>query len=292
MSKNEQSEDLMAESIAYVNGEFVPESQAKVSVFDRGFLMADAVYEVCAVVAGKLLDNDAHLQRLARSLRELKMSLPVSFEQLRDIQQQLMDKNALQHGEIYLQVTRGAGARDFVIDKDMSPTLVLFVIRKNLLAEQAGDKGLKVLTQQDIRWLRRDIKTTQLLAQSLAKTAAIAAGFDDAWMVDGAGYVTEGSANNAYIVKGKEVITRPANHEILNGITRQTMFRVMTQLDLTLNERAFTPEEAYAADEAFITSAGYWAKSVVSIDGQAIGTGAPGPVACALREAYLQTVLA
>ena len=279
----------MKEAIAYVNGTYLPHAEAKVSIFDRGFLMADAVYEVCAVIDGKLIDNAAHLKRLARSLGELNMGLPVSFAQLLDIQKQLLLKNRLDNGVLYLQVTRGAGPRDFVIDETMTPTLVLFVTHKDILAAQE-EKPLRIMTQPDIRWRRRDIKTTQLLAQSLAKTIAVSTGYDDAWLVDGNGYVSEGSASNAWIVKDDRVYTRRASHDILNGITRQTLIEVMRQLEVTLVERKFTPHEATLADEAFLTSAGMLTRAVASIDGKTIGDGQAGRMTAALRKAYIDLV--
>lgn len=279
----------MSEAIAYVNGAYLPHSAAQVSVFDRGFLMADAVYEMCAVVNGTILDNAAHLKRLARSLGELNMGLPVSFAQLCEIQKHLIERNHLNIGEIYLQVTRGAGPRDFLIDDAMTPTLVLFVIHKDLIAAQQ-EAPLRIMTQPDIRWSRRDIKTTQLLAQSLAKTIAVRSGYDDAWLVDSKGYINEGSASNAWIVTGDQVLTRRADYDILNGITRQTLITVINQRGLTVLEQKFTPQEAMRADEAFITSAGMWAKAVASIDGTNIGTDAPGPVTRALGKAYVDFV--
>lgn len=277
----------MAERIVYVNGSYVPESKAVISVFDRGFLMADAVYEVSAVIGGKMLDNLAHLKRLGRSLGELNMPMPCPIGELVAAQEKLIADNKLQEGIIYLQVTRGTAERDFIFDPDMQPNLVMFTQEKNLRNDPKVKTGLKVLTQPDIRWQRRDIKTTQLLAQSLAKMIAKSQGYDDAWMVEN-GYVTEGSSNNAWILHGKTLITRPPSHEILNGITRRALLTVIAELGLDVEERPFTVAEAQRADEAFATSASGIVMPVVAIDGVNIGDGTPGRHTLQLREKYLE----
>ena len=279
------------ERTVFVNGEFLPESEAKISIFDRGFLMGDAVYEVSAVIGGKMLDNEAHLQRLARSLGQLNMPMPMSPEEIVSIQEALIIDNKLDEGVIYLQVTRGSAAdRDFVFDPNMRQNVVMFTQQKSLLADAKVHKGLRVMTMHDIRWQRRDIKTTQLLAQSLAKMIALDAGYDDAWMVDDQGYITEGSSNNVWIIKGDRVFTRPLSYDILHGITRRTLIEVLGDNGLTLVERAFTPKEALCADEAFATSAGALIMPVVAIDGHDIGSGKPGRKTLALRDAYLERV--
>lgn len=269
--------------IIYVNGEFVSEAEAKISVFDRGFLMADAVYEVSAVINGLLLDYAGHLKRLKRSLNELGINNPYSDEQWTTIHKELIQKNNLQEGIVYLQVTRGIMERDFIYPDDLIPSVVAFTQSKNLKIQP---KGLKIKTVDDIRWQRRDIKTTQLLFQSWVKVGVYKEGFDDCWLVEN-GFVTEGSANNAWIIKGKEVITRPASHSILNGITRQSLIQICASLDLTLVERPFTVEEALSADEAFSTAASAFVYPVVSINNQPIGTGEIGVKTLALRQAYL-----
>lgn len=276
----------MAERTVYVNGEYVKESKATVSIFDRGFLMGDAVYEVSAVLDGKMLDNIAHLKRLARSLGELNMPMPLPPGEIIAIQEKLIADNKLQEGIVYLQVTRGTAERDFVFDPDMTPTLVMFTQEKNLRNDPKLKTGFKILTQPDIRWARRDIKTTQLLAQSLAKMIAKTEGYDDAWMVED-GCVTEGSSNNAWIIRGETLITRPAGYEILNGITRQALLLVAAELGLKVEERPFTVAEAQAADEAFVSSAGAMVMPVVAIDGEKLGNGKPGKITLALREKYL-----
>lgn len=276
--------------IVYVNGAFVPEAEAKVSVFDRGFLMADAVYEVTSVLGGKLVDYPGHQARLQRSLGEMDMASPVSPEALLEIHRSLIAQNALVDGMIYLQISRGAPAdRDFAFpDPALVPsTLVLFTTAKPGMADAPlARTGIKVISIPDLRWGRRDIKTVQLLYPSMGKMMAKKAGADDAWMVE-EGFVTEGTSNNAYFVKGNRIVTRALGHEILAGITRAAVLRLAHDAQMVVEERPFTIAEAKAADEAFITSASMFVMPVVEIDGAAVGTGAVGPVAQRLREIYL-----
>lgn len=275
----------------YVNGDFVPEDQAKISVFDRGFLMADGVYEVTSVLDGKILDFAGHAARLQRSLAELDMASPVSMDELLDIHRELVRLNDVTEGMVYLQITRGAPAdRDFAFpDPTVTPsTLVLFTQSKPGLADSpTAKKGIKVISIPDIRWGRRDIKTVQLLYPSMGKMMAKKAGADDAWMVED-GVVTEGTSNNAYIVKGNTIITRHLGNEILAGITRAAVLRFAREAQMVVEERAFTMDEAKGADEAFITSATTFVMPVVEIDGVALGEGTPGKVARRLREIYLE----
>ncbi len=274
----------------YVNGDYVPETEAKVSIFDRGFLMADAVYEVTSVMGGKLIDFQGHVARLQRSLDELQMISPVTMDELLDIHHQLIEKNGLDEGGIYLQITRGAGPdRDFVWPdpEEVKGGIVLFTFAKKLTEGKNLDEGIKVISQEDIRWGRRDIKTTQLLYPSFAKMQAKKAGAADAWLVED-GFVTEGSANNAYIVKDGVIITRELSTDILHGITRAAILKFAAEAQMKVEERPFTIEEAQAADEAFVTSATGFSQPVVEIDGVAIGDGKPGPVAKRLREIYIE----
>ncbi len=273
----------------YVNGEYLPEDQAKVSIFDRGFLMADAVYEVTSVLDGKLLDFPGHAARLARSLGELEMAAPITTEALLAVHRELIARNGLVEGGIYLQITRGnAGDRDFIFPKADTPcTVVLFTQAKPGLEDNPQAKtGIKVITIDDLRWDRRDIKTVQLLYPSMGKMMAKKAGVDDAWMVED-GFVTEGTSNNAHIVKGGKIITRNLGPEILHGITRAAVLRFAREAQMEVEERPFTVAEAKAADEAFITSASAFVMPVVDIDGVAVGDGKPGRVATRLREIYL-----
>ena len=275
----------------YVNGDYLPETEAKVSIFDRGFLMADAVYEVTSVLDGRLIDFPGHLARLERSLSELDMKKPAAFDELLEIHRELVRRNDLSDGMIYLQITRGSdGDRDFVFPdpETTEPTLVLFTQSKPGLADHpAAKRGIKVIGIEDIRWGRRDIKTVQLLYPSMGKMIAKRAGADDAWMVED-GFVTEGTSNNAYIVRGNTIVTRQLSTDILHGITRAAVLRMAREAQMQVEERPFTLEEARAADEAFVTSASAFVMPVVEIDGVALGDGTPGPVATRLREIYIE----
>ena len=275
----------------YVNGEYLPEQEATISIFDRGFLMADGVYEVTSVLDGKLIDFDGHAKRLRRSLGELDMTNPMSSDDLLEIHRELVRLNEIDEGLIYLQITRGSdGDRDFAFPdpETTAPTVVLFTQSKPGLADSpAAKKGAKIISIDDIRWGRRDIKTVQLLYPSMGKMMAKKAGCDDAWMIED-GYVTEGTGNNAYIVKDNTIITRHLGNEILHGITRAAVLRMAREAQMKVEERSFTIEEAQEADEAFTTSASAFVMPVVEIDGVALGEGVPGKVATRLREIYLQ----
>ena len=271
----------------YVNGDYLPEEDAKISVFDRGFLMADAVYEVTAVLDGKLCDYAGHAARLHRSLSELQMALPVGDDELLEIHRKMVRRNALDEGGVYLQVTRGAADRDFVWPKDAVPGMVLFTQARRIATSETAAQGIKVASVEDLRWGRRDIKTVQLLYPSLAKMQAKAQGKDDAWLVED-GFVTEGTSNNAYIVREGVIVTRQLSNDILHGITRASVLKLAEEAQMKIQERPFTIEEAQGADEAFITSASQFVCPVVEIDGKPVAGGAPGPVARRLREIYLQ----
>lgn len=277
----------------YVNGEYIDETNASLSIFDRGLLFADSVYEVSSVLQGKLIDNAAHLARLQRSLAALNMALPVSLETLQQIQTQLVQANQLQEGIVYIQVTRGASAeRSFAIPSDISASLIVFTQAANLTHSPLAERGIKVITVEDIRWQRRDIKTTMLLPASLAKQQAINAGADDAWLVS-EGYVNEGSANNAFIItQENSLVTRPLDQQILHGITRAAVLQLAQEQALTLEERAFTVQEAYQAKEAFSTGASAFVLPVVAIDGHVLGDGKPGALTRRLRQLYMEQALA
>jgi D-alanine transaminase len=278
----------------YLNGEYLPENEAKVSIFDRGFLMADGVYEVTSVLGGKLVDFEGHAVRLKRSLEELGMEMPLTRDELLAIHRELVAINDVVEGGVYLQITRGAPAdRDFVFpDPTETPcTVVLFTQSKPGVTESAASKdGIKVISIEDLRWGRRDIKTVQLLYPSMGKMMAKAAGCADAWLVED-GFVTEGTSNNAYIVKDAKIITRGLSNDILHGITRAAVLRFADEAQMKVEERNFTIEEAQNADEAFITSATMFVNGVVEIDGAQVGDGKPGPVSKRLREIYLEESL-
>ncbi|WP_120497619.1 D-amino-acid transaminase [Kiloniella sp. EL199] len=276
----------------YVNGSFLPEEDAKISVFDRGFLFADGVYEVSTVLEGRLIDNEAHLVRLQRSLDELQMTSPVSMDEIVTIQNELIKQNDLKEGGLYLQITRGAADREFSFPKDATPSLVMFTQEKNLLNSPSAERGLAVISVPDIRWQRRDIKTVGLLAPALAKQAAVVAGADDAWMYED-GFVTEGSSNNAYIIsKEGKIITRHLGNEILHGITRRAVLSLANEADMEVEERPFTLDEVRNAAEAFVTSATTFVTPVVSLDSEKIGDGKPGALTKRLRQLYIEQALA
>jgi D-alanine transaminase len=274
----------------FVNGTYLPEEDAKISIFDRGFLMADGVYEVTSVLDGKLIDFSGHVARLERSLKELDMANPATPDELLAIHRELVARNGIDDGLVYLQVTRGSpGDRDFAFpDPATTPsTLVLFTQSKPGLADSpVARTGWKVISVDDIRWGRRDIKTVQLLYPSMAKMMAKKAGVDDAWLVED-GHVTEGTSNNAYIVKGNRIITRHLSSDILHGITRAAVLRFAAEAQMEVDERPFTIAEAKSADEAFISSASAFVMPVVEIDGTFLGNGLPGPVTRRLREIYI-----
>ena len=275
----------------YVNGEFVPEEEATVSVFDRAFLMADGVYEVTPVIGGKLCEFDGHLARLDRSCRELELRNPRDRDGWLELHRELIRRNELREGLIYLQVTRGnAGDRDFVWPADAEPGVVMFTQVKALEDNELPRKGMRVISVEDLRWGRRDIKTVQLLYPSFAKMKAKRAGKDDAWLVED-GYVNEGTANNAYIVtRDGTIVTRNLSSDLLHGITRASVLRLARERQMKVEERPFTIEEAQSAAEAFATAASLFVCPIVEIDEVAIGDGRPGPVARRLREIYLEDI--
>ena len=276
--------------IVYVNGSYVSEEQGKISIFDRGFLFADGIYEVTAVVNSRLVDYDAHMERLERSLREIRLDWPCSKEELKAMHLDMVKRNNLDEGWIYMQITRGSADRDFKFPKGVKPTLIAFTQAKKLVDNPDAVRGVSVITIPDIRWARRDIKSVMLLAPVLGKQAAHEAGAFEAWMVED-GNVTEWTSSNAYIVKDGKVITRGLSNSILAGCTRRALFRLAKEKGVTIEERLFTPDEAYAADEAFLTSASNFVMPIVEIDNKRVGGGQPGPVTRKLREMFLEEVL-
>ena len=270
----------------YLNGQYIPESEGKISVFDRGFLFSDSVYEVVSVLGGKLVDFDGHVRRLARSLGELGIEGAADANEWLKICRELVARNAVEEGMIYWQVTRGAPAdRDFAFPAvGTAPTILAFTQSRPLADNPSAKTGIRVITLPDLRWGRADIKTTQLLYASLMKNEAIAQRADDAWMTRD-GFITEGTAQNAHILTNDGVLlTHPLTRDILHGITRAAMLPLVS---LQIEERAFTVEEAEKAAEAFVSSASGFVMPVVSINGKAIGNGIPGPVTNALRAAYI-----
>ncbi|PJE37027.1 D-amino acid aminotransferase [Pseudooceanicola lipolyticus] len=274
----------------YLNGSWMPEGEAKISPFDRGFLMSDGIYEVTCVLDGKLVEYEGHAARLQRSARALDLNLPVDEAELLVLHREIVARNGLEQGMIYLQLTRGAADRDFIFPPmDTPSTLFMFTQAKDVLGNPAAEAGISVVTVPDLRWGRRDIKTVQLLYPSMAKMEAKAKGADDAWMVED-GVVTEASSATAHIVSADDrLITRDLSHALLPGITRASVLELAAAHGITVEERAFTVEEAQAAREAFITSATNFVIPVTSIDGARIADGKPGPLTQVLRALYVDT---
>jgi len=274
---------------AYVNGRYLPGAQATVHVEDRGYQFSDGVYEVCEVRDSHIIDEQRHMARLSRSLHELRIPMPMSDRALKIVMRECLHRNRVRDGIIYLQITRGVARRDHAFPApDTRPSLVVTARSLDRAAiERMAAEGVAVVTVPDNRWERVDIKSISLLPNVLAKQAAREQGAKEAWFVDGSGHVTEGSSSNAWIVTmdGK-VVTRPAERGILRGITRMVLLEVIKAQGLSLEERAFTPEEAYKSREAFLTSASQAVMPVVSIDGRPVGNGAPGLVATALRAKF------
>ena len=274
-------------SIAYHNGQFLPLAEARISVLDRGFLFAEAVYEVTAVIDGRLIDSASHMARLERSAAAIGLSLPLSTGEIEAVQKELAARNGLQEGLIYLQLTRGAdAARDFLPSPGLQPTLVMFTQAKRFLDAPAVRHGIAVVTTPDIRWARRDIKSVGLLAQAMAKQIAAQAGAQEAWMVED-GFITEGASSTAFLVTDEGIITREYSQAVLAGCTGSAITALAEESGLTVIHRPFTVAEALEAREAFITSASTLCQAVVRIDGVNIGHGTPGPIATRLRELYI-----
>lgn len=277
--------------IVYINGDYIRENDAKISIFDRGLLFSDSVYEVTAVINNKLIDFPSHVDRLKKSLNELNIKNDFNQQFLVNIHKNLINKNKFKdkEGLIYLQVSRGSIERDFLIkDDNIKPNIFAFTQEKILTSGNYINNGLKVITKNDLRWQRKDIKTTQLLYASLVKTEAYKVGADDAWLIDNDGFVNEGTSNNAYIIdKNNNIITRDLSYKLLPGITRKTILQVANNLKLTIHEKPFTIEEAINANEAFISSASTLLAPVVQIDDKIIGNGKIGPITEILRETYI-----
>lgn len=276
--------------IVYVNGEYAEEEAAKISIFDRGFIFGDGVYEVVPVISGKLVDREYFLERLDRSLSELSITWPCSQREYIDIMQDLIARNELIEGIVYSQVTRGIADRDFVFPKDTAPSLVAFTSNMDLLNNPLAESGIAVATSEDLRWKRRDIKSVNLLGQCLAKQDAHNQGANEGWMVED-GFVTEGVSSSAYIVKDNKIITRPLSNLILPGIRRRTLMEIAEREGIEIEQRLFTIEEALQADEAFISSATTITLGVVSIDDQPIADGKPGQITKKLRALYIERLL-
>jgi D-alanine transaminase len=277
----------------FLNGSFLPAEDAKVPVMDRGFLFADGVYEGMGVLGGRLVDNDAHLERLERSLAEVRIQNPYARREWTRLEEELVGRNGMAEGFLYLQVTRGVAERDFLFPKAAAPTVMMFTQAKAIVNSPLAETGIAVASMPDLRWKRRDIKSLSLLAQVLAKQQAAEAGAHEAWMVDEDGFVTEGGSSSAFIITaGGSIIARPLSQAILPGITRRSLLRFAREAGLVIEERHFTLAEAFEAAEAFNTSASTFVLPVVSIDGRPVGTGRPGALTRRLRGLYLELAAA
>ncbi len=279
---------MMKESnIVFLNGEFLPKDKAKISVFDRGFIFGDGIYEVVPVMNGVLIDKIEFWERFKRSLKEIALNLPYKDSEFESILNELIAKNALKEGGVYMQITRGIASRDFAFTKGLQPTIMAFVYTANIQNNELASKGISVVSVPDIRWKRRNIKSISLLAQCYAKEMAVNAGADEGFMVEN-GKVTEATSASAFIIKDKTLITKPFSNEILPGIRRQNILKFARELNLSVVERAFSMNEVYEADEVFISAASLPILGVIKADGKMIANGKVGKFTQLLRQRYLQ----
>lgn len=278
--------------IVLLNGNYLPIEEAKIPIMDRGFLFGDGIYEMTAVLDGRLVDNEPHLARLDRSLGEIGIKNPHSDADWTRLQTELIRRNDFREGLVYIEVTRGVFERDFLCPTDLTPTVVMFTQPKNMRDNSAARAGAAVVTVPDLRWKRRDIKSLMLLGQVLAKQVARAAGAAEAWLVED-GLITEGASSTAFIIgKDRRIVTRPLSTAILPGITRAAVLRLAERHRLEFEQRAFSVAEACGAAEAFYTGASAVVMPVISIDGQRVGDGRPGPLTTELRQLYLDMAVA
>ncbi len=275
------------EGVVFLNNKFMQADQAKVSIFDRGYLFGDGVYEVVPVIHSCLIDRDNFLERLDYSLSMVGIDWPCSREQYLAMLEELIHRNNLVEGGVYTQVTRGVAPRDFGFPGDCSPSCMAFALKKKLVDNPLAKSGVSVVTVPDIRWKRRDVKSIALLGQCLAKEEAVKKGAFEGWMVED-GFVTEGTSSTAYIVKGQTIVTRPLSRSILPGIRRKSLLRLARKEKIAIEERLFTVKEALEADEAFLSSATTLVLPITQIDGRTIGDGKPGRMAEHLRELYIR----
>ncbi|MEZ0467875.1 D-amino-acid transaminase [Phaeobacter sp. SYSU ZJ3003] len=277
--------------IVYLNGDYLPETEAKVSIFDRGYLLADAVYEYTATIGGALIEFDAHMARLQRSVDELGMDYSLDREAMLAMHRELVQRNALDTGGVYLQISRGVADRDFAFPKGLKPTIMAFTQEMNFLDNPINDTGLKVVSVEDGRWMRRDIKSVQLLYTAMAKTQANEAGAHDAFFVKD-GFVTEATSANAFIIRNGCIVTRALSQDILHGVTRKAVLELARRRNLAIEERAFTIAEAQEADEVFITASPVYALPVVEVDGKQVASGKPGRLTQELRQLFIDEAVA
>ncbi|MGL5445878.1 MAG: D-amino-acid transaminase [Rhabdaerophilum sp.] len=274
--------------IAYVNGRFLPLEEATIPIMDRGFLFGDGIYEVTAVIGENFVDNEPHLARLDRSLAAIGIRNPHTMAEWVALQSELVKRNGMHEGVVYIEVTRGTYEREFTCPEDISPNVVMFTQTRAVLNNPAAEKGVSTITVEDQRWARRDIKSTALLAQVIAKFAAKAANVAEAFMVED-GVVTEGASSTVFIVTNAgTLVTRPLSHAVLPGVTRRSVMRLARETGLHVEERLFTRQEMLAASEVFYTSASAFVMPVTEVDGERIGGGQPGPITRKLRAIYLE----
>jgi D-alanine transaminase len=275
----------------FVNGEYTEYINSKVQIEDRGYQFADGVYEVFAVLNSKIVDYEGHIKRLYRSLKELKIASPIQRKSYKFHINEIIKRNIIQDGLVYLQVTRGVASRDFKFPKNSESSIV--IIGKNTPSNYYNNnfnKGIKVKTTKDLRWKRVDIKSLNLLPAVLAKQYAVDNGCEEAWLLDDDGYITEGSSSNAWIVKNKTVITRPVSSSILNGITRSTLIKSLAKVGYKFIERRFNINDIKDADEAFITSATQFVMPVIAVNNIKIGDGSVGEFSQLFKEIYFKYI--
>jgi D-alanine transaminase len=278
--------------IVYLNGDYIPDHEAKISIFDRAVNFGDAIYDVAGVLDGKLIDFEHHMQRYFSSLQKLSIESPLTQDEILQAFRRLVELNHVTEGLVYMQVTRGVAERDFVWPQGIKPNIFMFTQAKQADENDAGRDGIRLASVPDLRWARRDIKSVNLLGQVLAKQAAHEAGAYEALLVDGDGHVTECGSTSFFMVRGNEILTRPLTNDILPGVTRRAIIALCATNNLKLNETRFTLEQALDADEAFISGASSYILPVVDIDGHQLSGGKPGELTLQLREIYLEHVRA
>lgn len=281
---------MREKEIIFLNGEFIKADEAKISVFDRGFIFGDGIYEVVPIIEGKIVDKEEFWERFQKSLQAIELELPYKKQEFEGILKELLLKNSLKEGGVYIQVTRGVASRDFAFIKGLKPTIMVFVYEAKVIENELKDKGISVISVSDLRWKRRDIKSISLLAQCYAKTQANKAKADEAFMVEN-GKVTEGSSSSAFIIKDKTLITKPLSNEILSGIRRKNILKFGKELGLKIDERAFSMQEVYEADEVFISAATLLLLPVYKADDKLINFGKIGEFVPKLRQKYIEKII-
>ena len=282
---------LISMQKVFLNGEFIDKDSAKISIFDRGFIFGDGIYEVVPVISSIIVEKDGFWDRFQRSLNEISLNLPYTNDEFESILNNLIEINSLKEGGLYIQITRGVAPRDFSFVKGVKPTIMAFAFSDSVLEHPAAKSGITIISTPDIRWKRRDIKSISLLGQCYAKNQATIAGADECFMVED-GYVTEAGNSSAFIIKDGALITKPLSNEILPGIRRNRLLNLAKQIGLQIQERKFSMDEVYNADECFISAATIILLPVIKADGKAINGGKIGPFTTKLRELYKEILKA